>query len=223
MALANNSVIVTMFIVYDTGKMAIMSQPRCGHTVLSQFLNATPEQTFYDINKWADSNNRIIILRHPIQRLNSAIKTYDVSLGQTLKSYDQSLDKDAFIQELFPNQEWIAYIKRMIALPRREAWEFNVFKMHSMPYMHFIKDCDFRYIDFDKLESYFPKHGEHYLRRKISPMVNERSKTYEAFPENQYFTETEFNKEIALYYQFLDNKTELSVEEWNELVKSPAP
>lgn len=206
-----------MFIVFETDKMAIMSQPRCGHTVLSQFLNVTEEQTSYHLEKWANSPNRIVILRHPIQRLNSAIKTYYISLGELLDSYDRSEDKDQFIQSLHPNPQWIEYVKRMIALPRLEAREFNIFKMHSMPYMRHIKDYDFKFINFDKMETYFPKYSESYNQSKISPILNERSYKINSFPINQYFTEAEFNEEMDLYHQFLEQRTELTVDEWNEL------
>lgn len=86
-----------------------------------------------------------------------------------------------------------------------------IFDQHCRPYMHILKNRDFRIIKFEELSQYIPK---------VAPCdieTNTTNKDIDPFPSNRYFKREAMLKEVELYENLLANKEVITAEEWKAL------
>ncbi len=89
--------------------------------------------------------------------------------------------------------------------------EEYIFNAHCRPYMHILKNRDFRIIKFEELSQYIPK---------IAPggiETNTTNKDIDPFPSNRYFKREDMLKEIELYENLLETREVITPEEWKAL------
>ena len=120
-----------------------------------------------------------------------------------------TLDSNSIVKGLFSGAIglWLATIGYDSVL----GVERFIFNQHCRPYMHIIKNRDFRIIKFEDLSQYIPK---------ISPRgaeTNTTNRNIDPFPKNRYFKREDMIKEIELYESLLVNREVITPEEWKAL------
>lgn len=172
--------------VHDNGKVLTLSISRCGHTSMYTYFGLE-EYSFegkVDILDWINSKSES-------QRVIVLRNPYD-----RVRSAQQNLAHCLDSLGSLPIEE--------------ERWFYN----HSYPYLHTINHCNFKYIDFYKLQNYLETVSKKTIKSKVS--CNEGSKFY--IPNN-YYREQDLDNEFFQYEKILAEREEMSVEEWKELTR----
>ena len=190
--------------VHDNGNLNVLSMPKCGHTAMWEYfdlLHIRQSRTFAD---WLKSNSpKVVVLRHPAERMHSAITfcnemwdTRSIEYKKTGKCFD------------FPEiEQWV----NLNSTDRKRSIDEFIFNQHCRPYMHIIKNRDFRIIKFEDLSQYVPK----ILPGGID--TNTTNKNIDPFPKNRYFKREDMLREIELYESLLVNREVITPEEWKAL------
>ena len=178
-------------IYYNNGKLQIFANTRCGNTNMHHHFNL--DTNSYKTFPTAFSDDLIIVLRNPLDRVVSSVKGIPPMLW-TMPALG-SLLKSIYGKEF--NFE-----------------EYVVFKMHCAPFLHRVKDRNFRIIDFDKLAEYVPRKENAFQ----SPVTNSSGHTEpkSVYVENKYFTLNDLEIEYETYLELLKNREQISVTEWKE-------
>jgi hypothetical protein len=190
--------------VYDNGNLNVLSMPKCGHTAMWNYFDLLHLRQPRTFAHWLELKSpKVVVLRHPAQRMHSAMTFYaemwnagSIEYEKTGKCFD------------FPEIELWSNLH--IAEREREIEEY-IFNLHCRPYMHIIKNRDFRIIKFEELTQYIPK---------VTPGgidTNTINKNIDPFPKNRYFKREDMLKEIELYENLLVNREVITVEEWKAL------
>lgn len=170
--------------VYENGKALILANSRCGHTSMYKYFGMEEYSLEGKITIFDWIHSDSFSQRVVVLR-----NPYDRvrSALQNLKhcSEDNQLPLDDI------------------------TWFYN----HSWPFMGMIKHCDFKYIDFYKLQEYI-NFSEKTIRSKES--TSQGTKIY---VPNHYYSEEKLDMEFDFYNKFLSEREELSVEEWKELTQ----
>jgi hypothetical protein len=141
---------------------------------------------------------KVVVLRHPVQRMHSAIAFYDRLWNSQIVEYQKTGIDDN-----------LHTFKHFIDNPANI--EEYIFDQHCRPYMNILKNRDFRIIKFEDLSQYIPK---------VDPCnieINPTNKDIDPFPKNRYFKREDMLKEIELYENLLVNREVITVEEWKAL------
>ena len=181
---------------HDNGKLQVFANTRCASTNMHHYFGIS-------VVKQRDfpaefSNNLVIVLRNPLDRLVSA-STGIPTVASLFSSFKQDLSdangkeaSDAFVEE------------------------YTVFLLHCFPYLSRIKDEPFRIIDFYRIEDYIPRRKEKFLFQ--SPVTHSRDYTNpkEVYIENRYFSLADLETEYETYLELLKYREQISVDEWKE-------
>lgn len=211
--------VVNLF-VHDNGNATVASALRSGHTAMYRFFNSPdPRTNRLDVWKQA-TNQRVIVLRHPVERMNSSFEIYSISVEPVLAAMDglpeseKKAAAEAYIQSA-PNIENVVIGTQLFDLiyptdPERIVWSrhFFIYQTHSQIYMNQIKDVDFKYIDFSELDQYIPYNGM---------VTNTTNRSYDNFEQNPFYTLEELEQEVVDYEWILANKQKITVQEWQAL------
>jgi hypothetical protein len=181
--------------VHDNGNLNILAMTKCGHTAMWHYFDMMlKEKCFIE---WLEFKSpRIVVLRHPMERVHAAIR-FAEKLFKQEKSQKILEDFSTYFFEYYANNS--------------SGIEEYIFDRHCRPYMHILKNRDFRIIKFEKLDQYIPK----VILGGIQTNTNNRD--IDPFPTNRYFTQKDILKEIDLYENFLVTKEVITSEEWKEL------
>lgn len=176
---------------------------KCGHTAMSYYFGmpVPPQRTFAH---WLEYQSpKVVVLRHPVERMHSAINFHEKQFNEQIVKYETTGQCDDFsIIEGLVNcddhtREW--------------AIEEYIFNKHCRPYMHILKNRDFRIIKFEELSQYIPK---------VAPggiETNTTNRNVDPFPTNRYFKREDMLKEIDTYENLLANREVITPEEWKAL------
>lgn len=181
-------------IYYDNGKLQIFANTRCGNTNMHHYFNL--DVSSYQTFPTAFSNELIIVLRNPLDRMVSAVNGLTLARGTIL----------------FP----ISILKKVLS--KEYTWEFlielGIFDIHCKPYLSLIENNSFRIIDFNKLSEYIPRRSGF----SQSPVTNSKGHTDpgSVYVENRYFSLSDLEKEYDVYCNLLRNREQISVAEWKE-------
>ena len=139
------------------------------------------------------SNDLVIVLRNPIDRVVSSVKGIPkvLHLMAALGPFFTSVYGEEFSLE-----------------------EYAIFKLHCAPFLHRVKDQPCRIIDFNKLDEYIPREENAFQ----SPVTNSIGYTdpKSVYVENQYFTLSDLEIEYETYLELLKDREQISVTEWKE-------
>ena len=179
---------------HDNGKLQVFANTRCASTNMHHYFSiSVVEQRDFPAEF---SNNLVIVLRNPLDRLVSA-STGIPTVSNMFSSFKQDLSdangkeaSDAFVEE------------------------YAVFSLHCFPYLGRIKDEPFRIIDFYRIEDYISRK----MHLPQSPTTNSNNYTdpKSTYVENRYFSLAELEKEYDTYLSLLKEREQISVEEWKE-------
>ena len=193
-----------MFIfIHDNGNLNVLSMTKCGHTAMSYYfgIELPMQKTFAH---WIEGESpKVVVLRHPVERMHSAINFHEKQFNERIVKYKTTGECDDFsLIEFLINCD-----------DGQREWEIErfIFNQHCRPYMHIIKNRDFRIIKFEDLSQYIPK---------ISPRgaeTNTTNRNIDPFPKNRYFKREDMIKEIELYESLLANREVITPEEWKAL------
>lgn len=213
--------VVNLF-VHDNGNATVASALRSGHTAMYRFFNSPdPRTNRLDVWKQA-TNQRVIVLRHPVERMNSSFEVYGLHVEpvlaamQGLPESERKAAAEAYIQST-PDIENTVIGTQLFDLiyptsddPAKVFWskQFFIFATHSQIYMDQIKDLDFKYIDFSELDQYIPYGGK---------VTNTTDRSYDQFFPNLFYTLEELEQEVTDYNWILANKQKITVQEWQAL------
>jgi len=198
---------------------------------MHHYFGIEPYSFAVDFNKWIASDNRVVVLRDPIERIISTLAAGyiemfvlhtcpylsntgwdygfifnlpDSSLLQKIKDYDFNTKKikDYDFSLLQKIKDYDFSLLQKI-----KDYDFNTKK---------IKDYDFRVIDFAKLEQYIPRPaGGIQSPRTDSIATSNLAKLY--YVPNDTYTLRELEQECEDYMYLMSHRKHLSVEEWKEL------
>ena len=178
-------------IYYNNGKLQIFANTRCGNTNMHHYFNL--DVNSYKTFPTAFSDDLIIVLRNPLDRVVSSVKGIPrilhtmATLGPFLKSiYGKEFNFE----------------------------EYVVCKLHCAPFLHRAKNHNFRIIDFNKLDEYLPRKENAHQ----SPVTNSSGYTdpKSVYVENKYFTLNDLEIEYKTYLELLEDREQISVAEWKE-------
>jgi hypothetical protein len=192
---------------YDNGRVNVLAENRCANTSMYRYFNI-PAYSFHSnqnlVDIWkSNPSQKIVVLRHPYQRVRSAIAYHDQyskKFYQTFKTLSKKEQKQNF-PELFEFYNWAT------ELPYQVFRKQNI-RNHCNPYMRYLVGLNFKFINFEKIYEY--------LDVKDGPITNTKDKSFSNnFLEFHDLEILEFEKKI--YDDFLLNKEEISPEEWKSL------
>lgn len=193
-----------MFIfVHDNGNLNVLSMTKCGHTAMSYYfgIQLPMQKTFAH---WLEGESpKIVVLRHPVERMHSAITFYDKQFNELIVEYETTGQCDDF--------SLIEYLINWDEQTRAHEIEKYIFNKHCRPYMHILKNRDFRIIKFEELPQYIPK---------VAPggiETNTTNRNIDPFPMNKYFKREDMLREIELYENLLETREVITPEEWKAL------
>jgi hypothetical protein len=188
-----------MFVfIHDNGNLNVLSMTKCGHTAMSYYFGMPipPARTF---SHWLEYESpKVVVLRHPVERMHSAITFYDKQFNEQIVDYQKTGKTDN-----------LDFFKSFIEDPRNI--ESYIFDLHCRPYLNAIKNRDFRIIRFEDLSEYIPK---------IAPgdiETNTTNRNVDPFPKNRYFKREDMLREIELYENLVTSREVITPEEWKEL------
>ncbi len=181
---------------HNNGKLQVFANTRCASTNMHHYFGIS-------VVKQRDfpaefSNNLVIVLRNPLDRLVSA-STGIPSISNMFSSFKKDLSdtngkeaSDAVVEE------------------------YAVFLLHCFPYLRMIKDKQFRIIDFDRVEEYIPRRSEIGFFQSPTTYSSGYTDPKTVYVENKYFTLTDLEIEYETYLELLKDREQISVDEWKE-------
>lgn len=173
--------------------------PKCGHTAMWDYFDLHHLRMTRTFAHWLEfTSQKVVVLRHPAQRMHSAIEFYNRRWNIPILEYQ----KNGIETELH-------LFKHFIEDPLEV--EKYIFDQHCRPYMHIIKSRDFRIIKFEELAQYIPKLMPDGIE------TNTTNKNIDPFPMNRYFKREDMLKEIDTYENLLANREVITPEEWKAL------
>jgi hypothetical protein len=194
-------------------KLQIFANTRCGNTNMHHYFDVDVEAAtrtslehihFFlnsDINNNSlfptiFSNELIVVLRNPLDRVISAINGVP-KMTTLILPYRHNFEKE---------------LGREVSDKFLE--DYAIFKLHCAPYLYLLKDKEFRIIDFTKLDEYIPRN----TARQQSPVTNSSGYTDPklVYVENPYFTLQDLETEYETYLALLTDREQISVAEWKE-------
>jgi hypothetical protein len=178
---------------HDNGKLKVFANTRCGNTNMRHYFNIDADRQKHFPTAY--SNELIIVLRNPLDRVVSAVKGIPKILAALplVDTLSNRIGKD-FSKEFVD--------------------EFVIFYLHCNPFLYKIVDKPFRIIDFDKLVEYIPRKTGLFQ----SPVTNSKGHTdpKAVYVQNTYFSLSDLEKEYALYCKLLNDREHISISEWKE-------
>lgn len=187
--------------IHDNGRLNVLSHKKCGHIAMIRYfgMNEMQNTTLGTFGDWiSNPSPKVLVVRHPVERMHSAINWYKGVFESRIKFYQQHGHVDIF-----------DLIKAFIHDHDGSLQEEYIFNAHCRPYLKLIKNTDFRIIKFEDLKNYIPKHTAHDTKTSNREMY--------PFPKNKYFNEQDMLQEIAAYEEILTLKEVITSEEWKEL------
>ena len=176
-----------------------MATTRCGHTNMHHYFGIEPYSFAVDFNKWIASDNRVVVLRDPIERIISTLAAGYIEMFV--------LHTCPYLSNTGWDYGFIFNLPDSSLLQKIKDYDFNTKK---------IKDYDFRVIDFAKLEQYIPRPaGGIQSPRTDSIATSNLAKLY--YVPNDTYTLRELEQECEDYMYLMSHRKHLSVEEWKEL------
>jgi hypothetical protein len=185
---------------HDNGNLNILSMPKCGHTAMWDYFDLLDIRQTRTFAHWLEGvSPKVVVLRHPAQRMHSSIAFYN------------EVWNTRGIRDARHIWEEVEYWSNLDDTSREKDVEEFIFNQHCRPYMHILKNRDFRIIKFEDLSQYIPK----ILPGDID--TNTTNKNIDPFPKNRYFKREDMLKEIELYENLLVNREVITPEEWKAL------
>lgn len=197
--------------VLDNGKLNIMAENRCANTSMYHYFNIPRYSHMIGRGRtqirsiWKQNpSEKIIVLRHPYQRIASAIAYHELKAKKFYHDF-VSLPRE----EQQKNPLFWAYEK--LNEKSYEQFRFEDISAHSMPYLDHLIGHNFRYINFDRISEYLPQ--------KVGPITDTTSKQF-SVDFLEFFQIDNLKFEKRLYEEYCHRFEEISPEEWKVLTKS---
>lgn len=172
--------------------IGLISNRRCGHSSLCKLFGKTSTDNDYDPDWFVKVPRRVIVLRHPIERMHSAKRL-------TLMMEKMSTTSD----ETSPAWKWV---KEFVAEETKEQLLEQHYNDHCKFYLHSIEHLDFEIIPFEFLRDYIDD-----VRFSLPTFSRSKVATEDMF--NDVITKEGLDRELELYEKFKTNKV-FTVEEF---------
>ena len=186
-------------LVHDNGNLNVLSMKKCGHVAMTYYFDMIKPPTCNYIQWISNPSPKILVVRHPVERMHAAINWHRGVFETRLEEYYRTgtCDRMDLIEDLIGYENPQPYIDEYI------------FNQHCRPYMHIFRNRDFRIIMFENLSRYIPKITD--LDTKT------RNRNLDPFPINRYFSRYDMLDEIQAYETILQTKEVITPEEWKAL------
>lgn len=194
-------------IVHDNGKLNVLAENRCANTSIYRHFNIPVYSQMRAHNRiqlrsiWKQNpSEKIIVLRHPYQRVASAMAYHGLNSKQFYHDFIKLPTEEQQKNPLFWSYQ---------ELNNKTYEEFRAVDIasHCRPYLHHLIGYNFRYINFDRISEY--------LDVQVGPITNTTSKEFNVdFLE--FFRLDDLKFEKRLYDEYLHRFQEISPEEWKE-------
>jgi hypothetical protein len=149
-------------------------------------------------------SEKIVVLRHPYQRVASAIAYHNNRAKPFYDDFVKLPLEEQQKMDLFWGYKHLNDITY-------EEFRRNDILGHSVPYMEHLIGHTFRYINFDRISEYLNVH--------LGPVTNTTSKNFSVdFLEFYEIDHLKFEK--RLYEEYLHRFEEISPDEWKVLTNS---
>ena len=179
---------------HDNEKLKVFANTRCGSTNMHHYFNINIDKQKHFPKSF--SNDLIIVLRNPLDRMESAVKGIS-QLERIL------LDITKTANAVTGKELTKEFIK-----------EWMVFYIHCKPYFHRVSDKPFRIVNFNKLSEYIPRNTS--LHQSPTTHTGGHAIPKSVYVENRYFTLDDLEKEYDAYLSLLKEREHISVTEWKE-------
>jgi len=194
-------------IVHDNGKVNVLVENRCANSSMYRHFNLPLYGMMYGNSReqlrsiWkTNPSEKIVVLRHPYQRVHSAIAYHELRGVPTYKRFQLSSEEERKKHQFFWEH------KDKLDKPYDEYMHANILS-HCLPYLRHLIGVNFRYINFNRISEYLDVHD--------GPKTNTTSKDFSVdFLEYVELDEIKFEK--FLYEEYLHRFEEISPEEWKE-------
>lgn len=222
--------------IHNPKNLLIGCKQRCGHTAMFTRYKIPVNNYQGGITTWINRDpgvQKTMVLRHPIERMHSAIGWYNKMFSEAIEAYDYAFSRfgkeeaiteacnilDQIYSKIPENQKVFynadGFVSRKLTLDyiahgvvhRENIRKSLIYQFHCDPYMHHILDVDFKYIPFENLEDYLGTN-------RIGLLLYENNRSLDSFENNSFFTRDDLLKEVEHYEYLIQNKEKLSLEEW---------
>lgn len=194
-------------LVHDNGKVNILAENRCANSSMYRHFDLPLYGMMYHNNreqlrnKWkTNPSEKIVVLRHPYQRIHSAIAYHELRGVPTYTSFQLMSEEERKKHQFF----W--KYKDRLSKPYEDFKHADIVS-HCIPYFRHLIGVNFRYINFDRIAEYLDVHA--------GPKTNTTSKDFSVdFLDYVELDDIKFEK--FLYEEYLHRFEEISPEEWKE-------
>lgn len=207
-----------MFAHYN-GRLNIAVPNRCGHTSMCDYFNLPYIDNPDLFKEWSNGPGvKVLVLRHPIARLNSSRNLFNFLFSEVREHYEQTsnieecksllVQKFAKINAPSTDSNTDALLKHYVSHPTSRFDNLFIYYGHSQPYLvpnnNF--DYNFKHIKFERL-------GEYINVQRVTTNTTSQD-SFEFDDNNGFYSKDELLAEVDAYYDALANTEELSVEQW---------
>lgn len=93
----------------------------------------------------------------------------------------------------------------------------DMFIQHSAPYMHLIKDYNFKIIDFEELSLFIPRRIELVQSVQTNTKMNNSYTVDNCYVSNKGYSVNDLQEEYNTYLELMSSRQRLTVDEWKML------
>lgn len=180
---------------YTNDKISVFAHTRCAGTNMRHYFNVGLNELRQFPTQF--SNDLIIVLRNPLDRVVSAVKGMP-EVMHLIAPYEKiNLEK---------------VLGREVSM--EDAEEIIVFGLHCRPYIKLIKDQPFKIIDFYHIHDYIPRRTD--VVQSPNTYSNGHTDPKSVYVENSCFTLSDLEEEYSIYKSLLAEREQISIAEWKE-------
>ena len=197
--------------VFDNGKINVMAENRCANTSMYNYFNVPVYSQMLHHHRhelrsiWKQNpSEKIVVLRHPYQRMSSAIAYHEKQAKQFYYDFTSMSPEKQQKNPLFWGYE---------NLPNMSYEQFRIadIRGHCLPYLHHLIGFNFRYINFDRISEYLPV--------KVGPITDTVNKEF-SHHFLEFFNIDDLKFEERLYQEYLQRFQEISPDEWKNMKRT---
>lgn len=212
-----------MIFVHSNGKVNVQCRMRCGHSSMYGYFGV-PLYSQADIpppermRQWlSNPGHRVLVIRHPVERLISAIR-HSQTLVRLANKYDSGSYKEkAEIIESIKNSPALmgqkaTQLELLNPSTRQHVLDSYTFAFHAGLYLQNMMDIDFKYIPFSRI-------GEYINIRVESGRTDTKNRVINDLPLNPFISRIALEKEVLCYEELCRTREMMAVREWRKLTE----
>lgn len=203
--------------IHCTDNYAILAVTRCGHTNMYYYhgMEAYANSETDRVHEWKNHHNPIVVLRNPLDRLQSATSY----AAQDMVLLTKAMYRDVISIDAEGWKDSKTFMNMIDQGQQNCKKSLQALYEHSFPYMkNILVGVNFRIINFYDLDKYVPRRDELFQSRRTNSSVGD-STVEDVYVKGVGYTIEELQEEFDLYNKFMSTRERVSPEEWKELTR----